>query len=85
MSKRLYPSGASKRKKIAEEKQQMNKLPKLTNFFSTVREPQGEIASTSKDTKTSIIDAGVSRDESVSTEKPASPTILHDSLDGIVI
>lgn len=34
MSKRLYPSGSEKRKRAAYQKEIIEKLPKLTSFFT---------------------------------------------------
>lgn len=48
MSKRSYPSGSEKRKKAVHQKEVIEKLPKLTSYFTTTT---GETSASSNQTK----------------------------------
>jgi len=87
MSKRSYPSGASKRQKAIikeiNEKKIINSLPKLTNFFSSIppKEEINLVLPISQETITIKQQSQVSQNHTLSPNKCFidSPEIVEDN------
>lgn len=90
MSKRTYLSGSEKRKKLAAQKENINKLPKLTSFFTveeTNRQTDSSNSSSQDASKFQSSETGPTFDiedniSVLSSSVPDIKTVTHTSQPG---